>query len=443
MTMERADTYQSLDLALTVGEIFLRSGAGAADVTATMLAVTGACGVRSVTADVTYTELALRHQPSPAEPAAIQLRRVTRQPVDYRLLTETDRAVHDLVDGRLTPDQARSEIAVLSSSGYQRRRWAITLGLGVMGSAVALRLGGTSVICALAFVAACAIDRTQLLLSRHRIPTFYQQTAGGLLATVIALVAAATSLDASPSRVVTSGIVILLAGIGLMGATQDAILGFPVTASARLLEAVLSTAGIVVGVSLGFALRVALGVELTRFQASTFELTRSGVMVLGAALAAAAFAYSSYAAMRAVAAVAIVAAISAAIAIALDGTSLGPTLGAGVAAIAIGLLSSPIANRISIPPLVIVVPAIVPLLPGLSIYKGLALLAEGKDGVPDLVTAALTALALAAGVLLGQFISQPIRREARALESRLSGPRLAGPRLGGNRQQKSPESDTH
>ena len=42
---DRHEVYLSLDLALRIGEVLLSSGAGAADVTATMLAVTRACGV--------------------------------------------------------------------------------------------------------------------------------------------------------------------------------------------------------------------------------------------------------------------------------------------------------------------------------------------------------------------------------------------------------------
>ena len=61
------------------------------------------------------------------------------------------------------------------------------------------------------------------------------------------------------------------------------------------------------------------------------------------------------------------------------------------------------------PPLVVVVPAIVPLLPGLQIYKGLALFADGQDGVLPLASALATAFALAAGVILGQYLAQPLR----------------------------------
>ena len=37
------------------------------------------------------------------------------------------------------------------------------------------------------------------------------------------------------------------------------------------------------------------------------------------------------------------------------------------------------------------------------------------------------AIALASGVILGEYVAQPVKREARKLEDRLAGPRLVGP----------------
>src|SRR5690349_5784352 len=84
---DRGEVYDSLDLALRIGEVMLSSGAGAADVTASMLAVTHACGLRNVAADVTFGELTLHRQGTQDEFAAIQVRRVTRRRVDYADLT--------------------------------------------------------------------------------------------------------------------------------------------------------------------------------------------------------------------------------------------------------------------------------------------------------------------------------------------------------------------
>lgn len=430
--VERNETYLTCDLALRVGEILLSSGAGAADVTATMLAVTRAAGLRGVESDVTYTDLILRHQPSIDAPEVIQIRRVTRREVDYAVLTEVDLVVRDLIAKDITREEARDRVAAAVSSGRRRPRWAVTVGWGVMGAGIALTLGGRPVVLALAFLAACAIDRIQRQMAQRRFPAFYQQIAGAAAATLIAVAAAGAQIEVNPSRVVTAGIVMLLAGIGVMGATQDAITGFPVTASARLLDALLATTGIVGGVTAGLSIGLLLGVDVGTLNPGAVGAQRAGLMVVGAALAAAAYAYASYAPGRALLVVAMLGGLGQATSLLVDLAELGATFASAVAAVAIGLASA-VAGRFRVPPLVLVVPAIVPLLPGLAIYRGLALLADGEDGFPKLVAAAGTAIALAAGVILGQYLSQPLRREARWLETRLSGPRLVGPLTGRKR----------
>ena len=424
--VERRDVHEALDLALRVGEVQLSSGAGAADVTSTMLALTHACGVRNVAADVTFVDLTLHYQPSTEEPGAIRVRRVNRRQVDYADLIEVDETVSKLVAGDISRAEARDQVARITSTGHHRHHVTVTLGWGVMGLGIALTLGGSRAVCLLAFLAACAIDRTQQVMHRRRIPSLYVQAAGGFVATLIAVTASATPLEVNPSRVITSGIVMLLAGIGLMGATQDAITGFPVTASARLLDAMLDTAGIIAGVAAGLTFGDLIGVGLESFKPGAAGIAEAGVTVCGAALAAAGFAFASYAPLRALVAVGLVGALGQAVLLAVDRAELGQAWGPAAAAITIGGVCYLTADRFRVPPLVVVVPAIVPLLPGLDIYRGLALLAEGKDGVLPLASAIGTALALAAGVILGQYIAQPLKREAHRLETRLAGPRMVG-----------------
>jgi uncharacterized membrane protein YjjB (DUF3815 family) len=93
----------------------------------------------------------------------------------------------------------------------------------------------------------------------------------------------------------------------------------------------------------------------------------------------------------------------------------------------IGVTSYSLSRMVRVPPLVVVVSAIVPLLPGLAIYRGLSLLAAGGNGILSLMAAAAIAIALASGVILGEYVAQPLHREARRLEHRLAGPRLVGP----------------
>lgn len=427
---EQTDTYLSLDLALRIGEILLSSGSGAADVTATMLTVTGATGLRNVSADVTFTQLTLTHQPRVDEPAVVQQRRVTMRGIDYADLTEVDHLVRRLAAHEVTVDEARSALAQVVSTGHRRPRWAVAIGWGAMGAGIALLLGGGFVVSAIAFVAAVLIDNIKRVMSRGRWPDFYQQVAGAFVATLLALATEASGLDVEPSRVVTVGIVMLLAGIGFVGAAQDALAGFPVTAGARILEAVLATAGIVAGVSGGLALGRVLGINIGRFEPGAVALAAASVMVLGAAITAAAFAFASYAPLRSLAPIAVVGGLGQVVVLSLDDPSLGSTWATAAAAIVVGVVSYSVAGRVRVPPLVVVVSSVVPLLPGLAIYRGLTLLSEGGDGMNFLASAGATAIALAAGVLLGQYIAQPLRKEARRLENRLAGPRLVGPLRG-------------
>jgi uncharacterized membrane protein YjjP (DUF1212 family) len=419
------NVYGSLDLALRIGDLLLASGGGASDVEDTMIAVAHACGLPGVDANVTFTELTLQQHSSIEVPASILGRRVRRRPVDYAELIEVDRLVRDLVDGTITREDARKRVAAIDSSDHQRAQWLVTVSWGAVGASLAVTLGGGPLVSCLAFVTACGIDLVRRA-TRDRVPSFYQQTAGGLLATLVAVGVGATGVDADPSLIVTAGIILLLAGIGLMGAMADALTGYPLTASARLLDALLATTGVIAGVAAGLTVADLAAADLGRLEPGATGFAQGSAMTLGAGLAGAAYGLACYTPIRAAVAASVVAGLGQAVFLAVDRLSLGQTWAATAGAVMIGTISHGIATRVRVPPLVLIVPAIVPLLPGLSIYRGLALLAEGKDGVLDLAAAGATAIALAAGVILGQYIAQPLRREGVRLENRLSSPSLVG-----------------
>ncbi len=435
------EIYKTLDLALRVGEVLLSSGAGAADVGATMLNVAHGCGLRGATADVTFTELAMSYQTSYDEPAMIQIRQVRHREIDYEDLTLVDHLVRDLIAGEIDRDAARSRLARVVSSGHRLPRWAVTLGLGVMGGGVGLVLGGDTVVVAIAFVAAIGVDLIQRQLSRRRLPGFYQQVAGGLLATLLAVGTVAVGVEVNPSLVVTAGIILLLAGVNFMGAIQDALTGFPLTAGARILEAMLSTAGVIAGVSGGLTVGRMLGVNLGRLDPGATGLQDLPLVTLGAAVTAAAFAFASYAPLRSLLPIALIAAVATGVYRVVADQGFGVAWGAAVAAVLIGMVSYAVAGRVRVPPLVVVVSAIVPMLPGLAIYRGLTLLSEGGNGLLSIINAAAIAIALASGVILGEYIAQPLKREARRLESRLSGPRLVGPLRARTVKRRHPPAD--
>ncbi|MDO9497089.1 MAG: threonine/serine exporter family protein [Nocardioides sp.] len=421
----------TMDFCLRVGELLLASGAGAADVTATVQTLARHFGLRHPDLDVTFTSLSMSYQVSPEEPLLIQMRHVKQREIDYEDLTLVDHLVRDVIADEMDLLQARATLARIVSSGHGTPRWAVTLGWGAMCSGVGILLRGDVTVVAIAFLAAVCIDRLQLRLARRRLPFFYQQVAGGAVATLLAAAAAGMGIVDDPSLVITANIIMLLAGIGFMGALQDALSGFYVTAGARLTEALLATAGIIAGVSGGLTVADVAGVELRRVGMASSTWETLAPVALGAALCAGAFAFSSYAPRRIILPIAAIAAVAIAISQSISIQGFGRAWPTALAAFFVGLVSYSVSGRLRVPPLVVVVSAVVPMLPGLSIYRGLALMAEGgtatSQGLLAMISAVSTAIALSAGVILGEYVAQPLKREAHRLESRLAGPRLVGP----------------
>ncbi len=421
----------TIDLCLRIGEVLLSSGAGAADVTATMGAVAHHLGLRHPEMDVTFTSLSMSYQVSPEDPPVLMIRSVKHRDIDYADLTQVDQVVREVLADELDLYLARTRMATILSTGHPWPRWSVTLAWGVMCASVAVFLGGDWLVALIASAAAMTIDRLQLVMARRRLPTFYLQVAGGLVATLFAVGLAATTLEADLSLVVTANIVMLLAGIGFMGAIQDALTGFYVTSGARVIEALLATAGIIAGVSGGLSVADVLGINLGQLVPGRTPGNHLAIAVVGAAVSAAAFAFACYAPRRALLPIAATAGVATLLHSVVGETGFGRTWAAAVGAFTIGVVAFGVAGRFRVPPLVVAVSSIVPLLPGLSIYRGLSLLAAGgsgtSQGIVAMMTAASVAVALASGVILGEYLAQPLKRETRRLESRLSGPRLVGP----------------
>jgi uncharacterized membrane protein YjjB (DUF3815 family) len=98
----------------------------------------------------------------------------------------------------------------------------------------------------------------------------------------------------------------------------------------------------------------------------------------------------------------------------LSMVGLGPEAASGGAAIVVGVAAGLLRRRGrvplgSVPPLVVALAGIVPLLPGLTAYRGFYQLAvEGvADGLVTVTLALASRLALAAGVALGQYLVRP------------------------------------
>jgi uncharacterized membrane protein YjjB (DUF3815 family) len=200
-----------------------------------------------------------------------------------------------------------------------------------------------------------------------------------------------------------------------------------VTAAGRTMETVLMSAGLISGVVFALKLASIIGLKQVVPEAPAHTALGLPVVTVAGAGAAACFALASYSTMRSLLVASAAGAIGAAVYGGLVLASLDTISASAIAATLVGFCGGVLARRLKITPLVVAVSGITPLLPGLSTYRGLYELATQATGIPTLMTAVATGLALAAGVVLGEYLAQPVRTRLGRLERKLSGPRMAGP----------------
>ncbi len=397
-----------LGLALRIGESLLAVGAPAADVTATVLRVAAAYGLTNCQVDVTFTSLTISLDRDDAVP--LTLMRVVRvRGMDYTRLqgiTELARAVGA---DRVDVEDAHRRLDLVVSAPNPYRRGIHALGWSGVAGSIGFLLGGGWLVALVAALTTATIERLIRALDRRGLPVFFQQAAGAAVATGVAVLLVVWDVDVRSSLVVAAGIVVLLAGLSLVGAAEDAISGFPVTAAARAFEVVTLTAGIVVGIAgvLDLAQRARLPLAVADPSPSSVPFA---VALAAAAGIAGFWALASHARPRAIGIATLAGALAWTTSWAAGALGAGPAVASATAAVVVGFCGEAVTGRLRIPPLLVAVCGIVPLLPGLAIYRGLFAIVVEADlpgGLELLVGAGAIGLGLGAGVALGKFLGRP------------------------------------
>lgn len=427
-----------LDLAIRCGEVIFASGASAEDATATMLAVTRAYGLRGCEADVTHTVITLSWDDPAAGDSVSRSRNVKYRTLDYTRLTNTSTLIDDLLHDPIPVGEARVRVNKIIAARPIYPVLVRRVGWSLVGAGAAFLLGGGPLVVAAAFVATFFVDLLTGRLARTRISVFYQTLAGGAVGPLVAAVVHFLDPTANSSLVVVATIIMLLAGVTSFGAVQDVLSGFYVTGTARVLEALLITGGLVAGVAgttmllARFGLVLDIAPDLAPSLAEIpLQLAASVVIIVGFALAV----EVPPRAIWAVGALGLVAYLVYATALTAD---VGVAWAAATAAVIVGILSAAASRLVRTPPLPLVVSALVPLVPGLILFRGLLELSAGSiDGLLSMLEAASVAVALAAGALLGQYLVQNALGPARRIQRRFVGPLMGVQvRLGRKREEQ-------
>jgi len=397
---------QSAQLALRVGTLLLGGGAPTEDVEAAVFAVGASLGLVDFEVETTYTTIVISVSPSSDHPGLSDMRVIRSRSLHYARVAAAHRLVLGLVDGSVRPDELPELLAEVERLRRPFQKWMVVVASGVLSSAIAVKLGGGSQTALLAFVTASITGILGIRLATRRAPAFFTNIVLALIATLVAVGVSQTDWKVKASLVVVGGIIALLPGMSLVVAAQEAIGSFSVTAAARMVELFVATIGIVVGVLLGLQLADRLDVRLQVTVGTDNGVKELTVAMIAAGVAALAAAVTYQSPRRLAFTVGLVGALGVGLDEAARTIIDSPGAAVVLPAVVIGFVGKLIGARLYVPTILVTVPAIVPLLPGLAVYQGLLSLTQGEPlkGITFLVGAISIAVGLAGGVLLGQLI---------------------------------------
>lgn len=424
------DVRAALDLALRVGELMLRCGAGAPQVEGSVVAVAASAGLEAVEVDITNQSLLLQCMTGTGQPVTM-LRVVRSSRRDFARLVAVHEFVDALVAGGYDRESAVQRLREIRRARRVWPRWMVSLSFGLLAAAVALMLGAGIVASLMAVATSLIVDATSRWLGRRDLPDFYMNAAGAFVATLFAwgvfCLGALHVLPVTASDfafIVAGGIVALLPGRAMTSAVEDVISGYPVTGAGRMLAVFLSTAGAIVGVGSGLQVTLALTThlrldiaspEILQLRAGTGPLPSA---LIGACIIGLAASVGAQNRRRMVAPAGLLSLLALGTSYLLvSGPGFGGIASVGVAAVVLGFLGRLLALRMGAPSMVLVVPASSGLLPGLTIFRGLYEMVEQsgtnagslsvQTGITTLLGALAVLLAIATGTTLGEYLAAP------------------------------------
>lgn len=412
---------RTLDFALSLAETMFRYGAGALEVETSIIAVTAAFGLDDIEVDITNQSVVLNYSARDQTPTTV-LRVVRSWTNNYAGLTRVHQLVTDIADGGVSRVEAAQRLEEITHRPKPFPRWMVTAAFGVFAAAIIGFIGGGLLGSLIGFVSCILVDVVSRQMGKWRVPEFFSVATSAALVTFIAMLFWWLQVPIAPSLVVVGGILLLLPTGRLVSATQDAINGFPVTAAGRYLSAFLVFAAIVAGIAVALVFGNLIGVpqlDVTTSDGSLYPLPVVAVLVF---IAVAMICVAEQTDMKLVLPTSLIGVTGFLLYTAVVSLGVGYRLAPAVAAVLIGMLARVVALRMGAPQLVVAVPAVMFLYPGLTIFRSMYGLTIDTgvvtDGAIGLFNALTIILAIGGGVVLGDNLARPFTRGLSSNERR-------------------------
>ena len=407
-----ADELATINFVLDLGEALFRYGAGALEVETSILAVSQAFGMKNTDVDITNQSISLNWAPEGKIPYS-RVRVVRSWSNNFKALAAVHQLVTDIIAGRLTRAEAEQQLNELIRESKTYPRWMVTLAGAVFASLFASFLGAPLLDAATGFGATLLVLWIRRLLTTWRVPEFFTLAAGGFTATAIAMAAFMLDANVTPSMVVAGGLMILLPSARIVSAIQDGINGFPLTSAGRLVSSMIAFGGMTAGIMTAVVLADLFGAPAIEVAEGLTRIYHPTVMVALVFFAAVAAGIVEQSRWRMLIPTGVVSALGFSAYYAGELVGLEERFTPMIGATVVGALGRVVALRMGAPQLVVAVPAMMFMLPGLMIFRGMYQIAIENSasfmmaGLYQLLNAMIIIMAIAAGIVLGDVLMRP------------------------------------
>lgn len=414
---------RALRLAMTASDLLLSMGVAANSVVSRALDITEAYCDQPVNITISYNLLYISQIRGLENEPLTLVRPIPARDINNMTIHAVQKLVYQIRSGKLTLSEAEARLDKILSHPANYPAWLPRLANAAIAPTVILMYTTDWRLILITAIAAIMVDSIIVALSRRLIAPFFRQAIASAFVTLIAAVISWLAyknvsffVGLDPTLIVVGGIFLLISGLAIVGAVQDALEEYYLTATARILRVTLLTMGIVGGILLGTYVAQKLGVGID-VSPDPLPLTELHFQILGGGLAAIAHALATQTRLRAIIWAGIIGGSS--LAIMYASTNLGISLipASGVAAAFVGLAAALFSRLWGTPAAGIIASGILPLVPGVTLYTGLMQLAAYApghplfaDGIATLFSTLSAALAIAIGATLGSMLGQPLHR---------------------------------
>ncbi|WP_218221910.1 threonine/serine exporter ThrE family protein [Nesterenkonia sp. Act20] len=416
-----ADELVTINLVLDLGEALFRYGAGALEVETSILAVTSAFGMKNTDVDITNQSIILNWSP-PGKIPYSRVRVVRSWSANFRALSEVHTLVTDIAFGRITRAEAEETLQDILRDPKPYPRWVVAFAGALFAGLFASYTGAPLLDASFGFIATLLVLAVTRQLTIWRVPEIFTLAVGGFLVTAVALCALTLGAPISTSMVVAGGLMILLPSVRIVSAIQDAINAFPITAAGRLVSSLVAFSGLTAGIMVGVVLTGRAGAPELDVTREIMRIYHPGVLIALVFLTAITAAVVQQSPYRLLLPTGMVAALG------FGGVYAGEMMGFGgwftpiLGATVVGALARVVALRLRAPQLVVAVPAMMFMLPGLIVFRGMYQIAISQSsvnrtaGLYEIFDALIIIMAIAAGIVLGDVLMRPLTKRLQSNE---------------------------